>query len=512
MKRFFLFFIGFFIFCLVNTIFAESRQFVAIAPFYVHSKEDISTLTEGIYNMLSIRISKTPNIKVLPKERVEAVIGNEKIDEVKARELGKDLGADFFLIGNITKLGKSYSFDISMVWVNQPAKSEGITVAAKGEDDLIPKIDELANKIIAKITGKGEKRFGEGFLYQTRMQVYTRELLFIKRMIISREIRGVALGDVTGDGEKELIFMGKRDISVFKDKGDHLEPVANFEGKRGENFVKLDVIDLNKNGRVEIVVTDFIEDNLFSFLLEFKGKKLQMIEGPLYYFLRVIDIKGVPTLIAQAMGLEDDFIGKIYTFGFKRGKLIKKSVIIPPTKAPIYNFIMGNFIGRGGNDFIIYDKNEKLLLLNKAGRVVAKSSEAYGGSDNFVERERLSSEDVVKSKEEKKRRLYFPLRLGKIDMDRDGKDECIVIDNEFSGGKILERMKAYKDGEILFLTWDGFSLSELLRTKKVVGYISDFTIGDLDRDGKKELIISVISPEIRLFGRTKSAVVIYRLP
>jgi hypothetical protein len=69
----------------------------------------------------------------------------------------------------------------------------------------------------------------------------------------------------------------------------------------------------------------------------------------------------------------------------------------------------------------------------------------------------------------------------------------------------------YHKSEIQNLGWNGISLVENWRTKKIDGYLSDFQIKDVDNDGENELVVAVILRYDLMQVKTKSTVLIYEL-
>ena len=95
-------------------------------------------------------------------------------------------------------------------------------------------------------------------------------------------------------------------------------------------------------------------------------------------------------------------------------------------------------------------------------------------------------------------------RIHIADMDKDGKNEVILVKNEDSTGRTLSRLRMFNKGQIECLVWDVIAMRLQWRTHTVSGYISDYVVEDLNNDGKNELVFSVVSGGGFSLGKEKS--------
>ncbi|MBE9541892.1 MAG: hypothetical protein IMF01_06200, partial [Proteobacteria bacterium] len=86
---------------------------VAVFPFKVYSKENLDYLQEGISNMLLTRMDQDKEIITINNPAIKEALSQSKgeLDEHLARELGIKVGADFAILGSLTKIGRSASLD-----------------------------------------------------------------------------------------------------------------------------------------------------------------------------------------------------------------------------------------------------------------------------------------------------------------------------------------------------------------------------------------------------------------
>ena len=81
-------------------------------------------------------------------------------------------------------------------------------------------------------------------------------------------------------------------------------------------------------------------------------------------------------------------------------------------------------------------------------------------------------------------------------------------------GRHLEQFRKYTNAHFESMTWDGLGLQTRWRTRKITGFIRDYTLGDFDNDGKVELVAAVILSEgaVVLITEPKSTIIAYELP
>ena len=81
---------------------------VAILPFMIHTQENLDYLREGINDILISRITVEQGVVVIERSIVERALYEEKpmrLDETAAKKIGMKIGADYIVLGSITKIG-----------------------------------------------------------------------------------------------------------------------------------------------------------------------------------------------------------------------------------------------------------------------------------------------------------------------------------------------------------------------------------------------------------------------
>lgn len=135
---------------------AKEKSSVAILPFSVSSAENIDYVQQGIWDILTSRISLNGTIDAINKDIVLANLKDSAKKELTPADiygLGKRMNVDFVVWGNITKIGNNVSIDGKLVDVSAYMSPIGIFVQTQGLDEIIPQINDFAQRISSHIKG-----------------------------------------------------------------------------------------------------------------------------------------------------------------------------------------------------------------------------------------------------------------------------------------------------------------------------------------------------------------------
>ena len=528
--------------------FAKPLQ-VAIVPFKVNAEKDLSFLKDGIVDMLSSRLYWEGKINIINRqvtEKAAAAIGGP-LNETKAREMGTGLGADYVLFGSLTVFGNSVSIDAKMVDVSGKKQTLTFFNQSQGMDEVIPGINLFASDINEKVFARAmpsqkapvtsqapqaqtdvranpEKLVAGGFSETdetySQQTAPGQEFIPIQRAHQSGQfwksqdfrnlINGIALGDVDGDGKIETVVITPNEVQIYRFENNRLVKIKDkLSESRYENFIGVDVADINGNGYAEIFVTSLndLKTNLNSFVLEYDGQNFKKIvnESRWYYSVVTLPERGKVLFGQRQEGISaDPFAGAIFEMAWQDADYVPENKILPSKKANLMGFAFGNAMNTGQDVAVVYDKNDYIRIIQPSGEIVWTSSERYGGSTlSFI---------LPKIEPDSENVMYFPMCIHIADFNADGKYEVIAVKNHDVTKRLLERFRKFTNAQIEVLSWDGLGLASVWETRKISGYIRDFEIGDFNNDGKAELVAAVITKEGPLMTSTpKSALIAYDL-
>jgi hypothetical protein len=354
-----------------------------------------------------------------------------------------------------------------------------------------------------------------------------------KSQKLDHALVGIDVGDIYGDGSKELVAMSRDKIFFYRYKAEGLERLTVYRGAKADRFLWVSVGDLNQNGRDEIFVTSQKKEKEFktkisSSVLEWDGEKFSLLVTELDYYLRVVRAPGEPPrLLGQKNASDGSFLPEIHSLVWKNNGLIPGGILPFPESADIYNSRMGDITGLGKSETVLIDPKRYLVLVDSRGRPFWRSTESYGATENYIEVE-IPAKDIpqpiddlkgdsyrfapIRDKKEGVNYLYLPSPLLLTDLNRDNRLEVIVTHN-LSGLGQLTGSREYSKGEIISLTWGGSGMLENWKTGNIENDISSLQVGDLNSDGVEELIVGTTEfGGIRgLWGGKSSVILRYEL-
>ena len=499
---------------------AQGPKRVAILPFTMNADRNLDYLREGILDMLSSRLAWKEKVVVLEKEVVKKAYAQVQppFNRDKALAIGKDLHVDYIILGSLTVFGESVSLDAKILDVATSKDLNAVFGHSKGMDEVIPKIDEFAMKSIAMITGRHHPQSypvyraagGPPAARQPSAFIEAEgQAQFWKSPAIPIEIRGLDIGDVDGDGANETVVLGPQAIRIYDHSGEKFVLQKELLGPGLNNYLSIDVADINGNGVAEIFVTNMVNKGLESFVIEFREGAFVKIVTNAKWFFRVIQGTGDPALVGQKMGSDGKFYGTVNRLVWEEDRYAQADPIPLPRKAIVCGFNLIDIDGRGEAEVVFIDNDDNIQVFPMKGDRLWISEEYFGGTQNLLVSRPEGLKTAAPDIEEI---LYLQPRL--LALNRGARPEVIVIKNISGSKRLLGRSKFFSNSEIHGLVWDGLGLSEKWRTKKIHAYTADFQIKDIDNDGENELVVGIIkagSSIKSMLGKGESRVLVYEL-
>jgi TolB-like protein len=536
------------LFCLVLLFFITSFFFTTIAcagdkakvlvlPFTLHAEKDLSFLNPGIMGMLSSRLSVDGRVTVIKSQRSD-------LDEQAALALAKTHNTDFLITGSLTVFGNSVSTDAQFLEVSTGKVLVPFNRFDPDQGAVLGHINAFAEQINTRVFGNSAplqpatmapqpadapapavvipaKKQPMATIQpapaaaQPTMAPVTPE--FLKSQNFNMAIQGLAMGDVTGDGQNEVVFTGDNTVFIYRMQDDTFIKVAESKGRKQDNYVTIDVADINGNGRAEIFVTCLANNALHSFVLEWQNNALRPIVTEADWYFRVLSVPGAgPLLFGQrrSMGFTDAneyeldrsaglFLAGIYKLHWQNGSYVPGPRMDIPKELNLYSFISGDIANDNTEMTVFFTENDSLRLLDPTGRIVWKSREPYGGSAAYLD---YPTADTARMD-----RFYLPQRILIADLDTDGKNEVLTVNNHEFGRRFLSRIRNFTNGWIEGLAWNKLTFAQQWRTSEVPGYISDYAAGDVDHDGRPEVIFAVVQKESGIMAGKTSFIVIQKI-
>ena len=78
------------------------------------------------------------------------------------------------------------------------------------------------------------------------------------------------------------------------------------------------------------------------------------------------------------------------------------------------------------------------------------------------------------------------------DLDGDGNVEVVTVHNRDAARGFVERFRKYTRGRVIALRWNQVNMKEIWTGEEISGYISDFSVVDLNGDGRLEAVYAMV--------------------
>ncbi|HLN79438.1 MAG TPA: VCBS repeat-containing protein, partial [Candidatus Bathyarchaeia archaeon] len=288
---------------------------------------------------------------------------------------------------------------------------------------------------------------------------------------IADEIYGVVAGDVDADGNGEIVTWGRSTIYVYRVKGNEILPYTRISRGIQNHFLNVDTIDLDGDGKKDLVVTNLEGDRLTSFVLLRKGDGFVESPGTMKHHLVVLrGWNGKDVVAGQRQGFNEPFQGKIHLMKWD-GKALSEgeplpldTSILPVSAGGVYS--LSSWPSAKDGRWLYVDKEEKLRVLDAGGKSVYKSKEIFGAAaDGFEygELNRLEGRYPSQSIRRPPRGVAG------------SKGEPLVVVTEVRKGALQKLIGAIESSRVVILQWDGGGFTERAASPK-----SDFFYTGLD--------------------------------
>jgi TolB-like protein len=522
--------VALFILGMLTTAVYAAPKTVAVLPFAMNSSQDLTFLQNGLFSMLSSRLSDPGKVDVLDRAAVDTALAQAPADftdtltQAQARSIGTRLGADYVLFGSLTHFGESVSLDAAMVDIIGDKPALTFFEQSNSMGDVIPLVNTFAgdinltvfNRSIANelyvqpvpegpVAPDGFQQEGQGATFQGGFVNLQQSGGFATHLKFEGVITAMAAGDLNKDGTTQLVAATDSTLMIHQRSGNQLVLEKQLEYSSTNRIVSLDIADINGNGFPEIFVTSLSihRDSLQSFVVEYNGSDyVTLVDNQPYYYRVVTASDGTRTLMGQYTGASP-FDGHISILQAQGSTYARQKQIRMPKNTSVLSLAKGPVTSDTVDEYVMINRSGRLVIATDIGSTEWESSEKYGGTAHVW---LMTLNDTDASFRE---RIYIHPRIRFYDMTGDEKPELLVVQNNEIGGGVIGRYKRFKNGNIKVLSWNGIALAPVFTTSDLQGWISDFAIADMNGDGKDELIVSVVTQtKLAILARDKASNII----
>jgi hypothetical protein len=490
----------------------ETEKKVAVLPLALYADPGKDYLRQGIKSMLASRLPGEDLHLIGDRAMAPFLLEGEEKNGItspeRAAELAELLEADYAVFGSITGTGTGYSLDLSILdRTKEEARITNVSEAVT-EDQLIPKMADVVYDFRALIAGVDIRK---SVAAAGPTEAESRSGLFFTpsdtpyrfqptgRISVRTQVMSVDAADLDGDGGIEIVALGKDKLMVYKRRGETLEQQDMLEAARGEQFLKVSLGDMDRNGRAEIYLVSFYGARAQYRVLEWSGKFKVLSDRQGGHIHVARDQTGENhRLIFQDSSTLRFHDGDPWLMEVSTGLTLSKKENLPFLKnAQIYTLTLCDLDRNGVPEFVglgepRMDGTAPIRSWDMTGRMNWETQERVGGTNNAIDL-------FVRGQENPPLRVAFNSRLAAMDVDGDGVKEILVADNELLIGHI--DLKHYVDGRLAAYKYEGGKLVEAYKSRKV-----GHCITDLQFTGET-LFIAAQKPQISKLSEGSSRII-----
>jgi hypothetical protein len=281
--------------------------------------------------------------------------------------------------------------------------------------------------------------------------------------------RFVVTGDFDGDGKQEIgISTGTRVLTYLPEV--NLKPLWELKSSGLDDHLWIDALDLNRNGRDELIITSMRNGEVYSTIYELAGTEFKKLwEGK--FFTRKLGTG----LIGQKYSENDGFAGDVFSViwdgtTYKAGEKLKL-----PKGVNIYDFI--NFEGAANERYLLaYDEKGFLSVFDEKGLRIWKSNTSFGPFSTTFKRKSSAAHIQEQQLFDSTQVDQFGVWSIKDRLILRNKDVMVVEKIPFVN---YAKGIGNKKSVIKTFWWTGFSMEESVLIDDVPGTLFDYAlVGD----------------------------------
>jgi TolB-like protein len=497
--------------CTAPALAQEAKTF-AVLPFGVHGPQEYQYLSQGIQSMLTTRLTWPENFTPLEAGAVKKAAASLPADAASAEKIRQTLGVDYLVWGSLTVMGQECSLDVNTI---DPAGANQPRPMQTQLSQVIPSLETVARDINSQVFGKPESAMAKPQPVATPMNealivnetkggtAYANPSLKYedadstmgrwRSQTLPFASRGMVVCDGDGDGQNEVFLMTDNSLIAYRVTNGEMRQVAEMDLPKNRNYVRLNSIDINRDGRHELVIASAIDQAPSSLIAEFNGK-LAIVEDSIPYFLGVLNMPPsfMPMLVGQGVGKAKYMQSSIHQMVKSGGKFELGPTIGLPQGGNVFNVTFLPF--ENSYQIIMIDDYDRMRVFSAIESLLTATEETYAGSNLGVEYHPsalgLKAPDASQSPQYT---VYFPLRGIPCNLDRDSRHELIISRNISVSAQFFSNYRDYPQGEIHSMYWDGVGMSLQWKTARIKGTVTDYALADMDNDGALDLVVSINS-------------------
>ena len=501
---------------------ALAKTYVVL-PFAYNGPEKYKHIGKGAQSMLSSRLNWREHFEPGEKSGSKEADAAAPASKVEASKLMDKLGTDFLVYGSFTVIEPEASVDLTVqsrdgnTWTEsqrmpvdtiipglermaqsirgQLFERPGDKAKAEKEDTSKPQ-DKAKNvpvnpDIIVGETGQSQlATLNPRFRYEGSPQTPGRW----RSQALPFASNAMAVGDLDGDGKTEIVIVSDSAVRVYRNKGTQLELLGELKTNPRRKLVNVGLIDTTRSGVLDIVVAGHQDEAPKSMVLNFKGGKLTIKDDNIPMYLSVVRIPPnfQPTLLGQKSGgpgrmFQGGGVGEVIHQGgqYTLGKMLQL-----PELANVFSIAYLPIKGEGYK-VINIDSSNRITVYTEKLDLQSKSQDTFCSSAIALEEDQSIAPGLGKPRDALAAYYYVPVKPVVAALNQPDQYELLVNKDISVAAQIFDRFRNFSQGEVHSLFWDGVGMNLFWKTRRIQGAVTGVDVGDVNNDGKKDLVICV---------------------
>lgn len=484
----------------------EPAKTFAVVPFTINGPDKYAYLSRGIQEMMISRLTWENHFQHIGKDKLGDV--KAPASDALAEATRTSVNSDYLVWGSVTILGDQCSVDVRTTGPDGTwPESDQTTISG-----LIPSLEKTSKAISARVFKRPETEAVAETKQTNRLnpELIHNETNPTEEFYINPQFRyqggsetpgiwqspsmgfvsrGMIVGDPDGDGVNECFFISENTVYAYRvadgkfDKLDEINPGGRTE------LLTLDLLDLDRDGNQELIISGYFAEKAESFILNFKAGKLVVSEAHIPLFLRVAALPPLyqPTLVGQKVTETNVLVGTVHQVTKIGGQYALGTRVPLPEDSNVFNF---TFLPTKDGEYKVLQVNtdDRIEVYTPRFDLQATTFDQFAGSSIGFE-----IPDTIKGfntyRDQFTNWYYIPLRLIVSDLDGNGVNEILVNKNISTAAQFFKSYRFFPNGEIHSLFWDGVGVSLAWKTRRIKGSVADYGLADIDNDGVKDLYV-----------------------
>lgn len=501
---------------------AQKAQNFAVLPFKINGPAKYQYLSKAIQSMLVSRLTWKDHFMPVDASGYKDKTLPNPADTAGIVKTIDSMGSDYLIWGSSTFVEDNVTVDVNVSGKDGKYWPKHASMPVK---ELIPGLEKIARSITGEIFKKPMKKEKEKtrsdnmptapnnpeimfadtgkptssvepdplnprFRYQTTTSEQNR----VRGQALKIRSKGFLVEDLDSDGKNEVVILATGYLGVYRFKDKMLDKIAELDLPLRWEPVRMSAYDLERDGNKELILSGFMGKGPHAIVVKYSGSELTIFKRGINKYLNVVKMPPNyrPILIGQAKGHTKVF--KAYGLrevDYVNGEFELTRKIAAPEFTNVFNFC---YLPMGNDKFgvVQISSTDYVKLYSQGGEALSATDQTYNKSAIALPQEMMPRGMGPQNHDSKMDQWYYvPIRVSAFSLGSDGKYEILVAKDISTAGQVMENYRAYSQGEIHSLFWDGVGLNLYWKTRRIKGTITDYTVADLNNDGQLDLCVCV---------------------